>query len=87
MNKRKPRVIPTVKPTDRVNLNEELYLSKPSSDGRDVLINVLMSTIKVMEEMWDYHPSNPNKIDIISEYSKLEIIREDLEKYLDAMDI
>ena len=31
----KPRVIPTVKPTDRVNLNEELNAPKPSSDKKD----------------------------------------------------
>jgi hypothetical protein len=30
----KPRVIPTVKPTDRVNLNEELNAPKPSSDKK-----------------------------------------------------
>jgi hypothetical protein len=30
----KPRVIPTVRPTDRVNLNEELNQPKPSSDKK-----------------------------------------------------
>ena len=32
------------------------------------LINDLISVSTVMEELWKYHPENPAKIDIVSEY-------------------
>jgi hypothetical protein len=49
------------------------------------LINDLMSTITVMEEIWRYHPTNPDKVDISEAYSQLEVIREDIEAELDAI--
>ena len=32
------------------------------------LINDLIATNTVMEELWKYHPDNPNKSDIKAEY-------------------
>jgi len=44
------------------------------------LVNDLIATTTVMEELWNYHPDNPNKKDIIKEYNVLKQIKEDLEK-------
>jgi len=43
------------------------------------LINDLIATTTVMEELWRYHPANPNKKDVTAEYKVLEKIKEDIE--------
>lgn len=49
------------------------------------LINDLNSVITVMEELYQYHPNNPNKRDLVSEYSNLERIKEEIENELDNL--
>ena len=44
------------------------------------LVNDLIATTTVMEELWRYHPENPNKKDVVSEYKILEKIKVDIEK-------
>lgn len=44
------------------------------------LVNDLIAVTTVMEEIWNYHPDNPNKKDIIAEYNALKQIKEDIEK-------
>ena len=46
----------------------------------------LNATAKVMEEIYRYHPNNPNKVDIVKEYSILEKIQNDIEKELKDLD-
>jgi hypothetical protein len=46
------------------------------------LINDLLATSTVMEELWNYHPENPNKKDVIKEYQTLLKIQRDIEKEL-----
>ena len=46
------------------------------------LINDLVATSTVMDEMWRYHPENPNKKDIIKEYNILKQIQKDIESEL-----
>jgi hypothetical protein len=50
------------------------------------LINDLMSTTTVMEEIWRYHPTNPNKVDIVKAYSILESIKAGIENELDGIE-
>ena len=50
------------------------------------LINDLIATSTVMEELWNYHPDNPNKKDVISEYQTLLKIQEDIEKELKELE-
>ena len=33
-----------------------------------------------MDELWRYHPENPNKVDIIKEYSALQKMQSDIEQ-------
>jgi len=50
------------------------------------LINDLIAVSTVMEELWNYHPDNPNKKDVISEYQTLLKIQEDIEKELKELE-
>jgi len=50
------------------------------------LINDLVATSTVMDEMWRYHPENPNKKDIVKEYKILKQIQSDIEFELANLD-
>ena len=50
------------------------------------LINDLLAVSTVMKELWNYHPDNPNKKDVISEYQTLLKIQEDIEKELKELE-
>ena len=53
---------------------------------RTELINDLVATSTVMEEVWRYHPENPDKKDVVSEYNVLKQIKIDIEKELSDLD-
>ena len=59
---------------------EELDLQKAE------LINDLVATSTVMEEVWRYHPDNPEKKDVIKEYNILKQIQKDIEAELAELD-
>tara|TARA_B110000483_G_scaffold95258_1_gene117095 strand:- start:101 stop:292 length:192 start_codon:yes stop_codon:yes gene_type:complete len=44
------------------------------------LVNDLIATTTVMEELWRYHPENPDKKDVVSEYEVLERVQADINK-------
>ena len=44
------------------------------------LINDLVATSTVMEEVWRYHPENPDKKDVVSEYEDLKRVQADINK-------
>ena len=46
------------------------------------LIDDLLATSTVKEEVWRYHPDNPNKKDVVKEYDILCQIERDLEAEL-----
>jgi|TARA_B110000914_G_scaffold33909_1_gene26720 hypothetical protein len=50
------------------------------------LVNDLIATTTVMEELWRYHPENPNMKDVVSEYKVLEKIKVDIEKEMRGME-
>jgi len=43
------------------------------------LVNDLVAITTVMDEIWSYHPENPNKKDIVGEYNQLLKIKGDIE--------
>jgi hypothetical protein len=51
------------------------------------LINDLISVSTIMEELWKYHPENPEKIDIVSEYDNLIIMKKEIETELDGLEL
>jgi len=50
------------------------------------LIDDLLATTTVMEEVWNYHPENPNKKDPVKEFKVLTEIKADIEKELAELD-
>ena len=50
------------------------------------LIADLVATVTVMDEIWRYHPDNPNKKDVIKEYEILKQIHLDIEAELNKLD-
>ena len=46
-----------------------------SEDLKTELINDLIATTTVMEEIWRYHPDNPNKKDVVKEFNVLKEIK------------
>lgn len=50
------------------------------------LINDLLAVTTVMEELWNYHPDNPNKKDVVHEYKVLEKILKDVEQEIKELE-
>ena len=53
---------------------------------KTVLINDLVATSTVMEEVWRYHPDNPDKKDVVDAYNILKQIQKDIEAELSKLD-
>jgi hypothetical protein len=51
---------------------------------RAQMIDELMSISTVMDELFRYHPDNPNKVDVVQEFQKLAIRKVELQSILDA---
>jgi len=51
------------------------------------LVNDLIATTTVMEELWRYHPENPDKKDVVSEYKVLKNIQKDIEQEIADLSI
>lgn len=51
---------------------------------RAQMIDELMSISQVMDELFRYHPDNPNKVDVVQEFQKLAIRKVELQSILDA---
>ena len=49
------------------------------------LVNDLVATNTVMEELWRYHSDNPNRVDVSKEYNVLKQMSIDIEKELDEL--
>lgn len=50
------------------------------------LINDLLAVSTVMEEVWNYHPDNPNQKSVIKEYQTLLKIQKDIETELKELE-
>lgn len=55
-------------------------------DQRNELVNDLIATSTVMDELWQYHPDNPKQKDVVKEYETLKQIAKDLEKEIEELD-
>tara|TARA_R100001163_G_scaffold13922_1_gene12905 strand:+ start:640 stop:840 length:201 start_codon:yes stop_codon:yes gene_type:complete len=64
---------------NKMELNEKEKL-------RVELINDMIATTTVAEELWNYHPDNPKKKDVVKEYEVLLKIKKDIEKELADLD-
>ena len=61
--------------TDQEKLDQE----------KSELVADLVATQTVMDEVWRYHPDNPNKKDVVKEYNILKQIKNDIEQELDKL--
>tara|TARA_R110000772_G_C12962160_1_gene403551 strand:+ start:111 stop:320 length:210 start_codon:yes stop_codon:yes gene_type:complete len=61
---------------------EEKTLEDLEQERKRELINDLVAIGTVMEELWNYHPENPKKKDIVGEYTQLQKIQGDIENEL-----
>mgnify|MGYP003634969088 CR=1 FL=1 len=50
------------------------------------LLNELVSVVTVMEEIFKYHPENPDKIDIVKEYETLQMMKDEIETELESLE-
>lgn len=55
-------------------------------EQKSELINDLMATVTILEELWSYHPDNPKKVAITIEYDKLKSIKKDIEDEIDEVE-
>ncbi len=65
----------------QLELNEQEQLNQQKAS----LLDDLIAVSTVIEEVWNYHPDNPNKKDIIAEYNQLLKIQGDIENELDSL--
>jgi len=59
-------------------------MSKEVNDPKIALVNELIFLTKITEELWSYHPNNPNKIDVEKQYyimqGKISKLQEEIDK-------
>ena len=49
------------------------------------LINRLMEIEDRIEELWEFHPDNPDAIDVVDEFNKLQRDASGIEDYLQTL--
>jgi hypothetical protein len=49
------------------------------------LINRLMEIEERIEELWEFHPDNPDAIDVVDEFTKLQRDASGIEDYLQTL--
>lgn len=49
------------------------------------LVNDLIAVTTVLEELWNYHPDNSEKKDVVAEYNQLLKIQGDIENELSSL--
>jgi len=64
------------------NKTNNSQLTVELQEQKAQLIDDLLATVTVMEELWRYHPDNHNKKDIIEEYNILKKIQSSIEDEL-----
>tara|TARA_R110002073_G_C9386394_1_gene573418 strand:- start:935 stop:1171 length:237 start_codon:yes stop_codon:yes gene_type:complete len=65
-----------------INLSKKMNITQEQMDQdntKSELIQDLIATSTVIDELWRYHPENPNKKDIIEEFNILKNIQLDIE--------
>ena len=55
-------------------------------DQRNELVNDLIATSTVMDELWQYHPDKPKQKDVVKEYNVRKQMAKDLEMEIDELD-
>ena len=62
------------------------YTEQERMDGeKSELLQDLMTTGRVMDDLWKYHKKNPKRAILEDEYSKLEKMKSDIEDRLEKL--
>lgn len=60
-------------------------VEETNEDYKISIYNRLIDIAKEKEEIWKYHPSNPDRIDVVDVYEKLEREENELTHLVDAL--
>ena len=52
---------------------------------KEGLMNDLFRVTTLMEELWEYHPKNPNGIDVEKSFDTYQRIKDKIEKHLSEL--
>lgn len=52
---------------------------------KEDLINELLHLQRVSEELYDYHPDNPDKVDVVGSYTKIQLQIRELEDQISKL--
>ena len=55
-------------------------------DKRSQLVNDIINLSRLMDEMYVYHPDNPDKVDVVEETGKIKQVISDLSAQIDELD-
>jgi len=58
-------------------------MSVKKTKTREELLNNLFWLSKQLEDVWQYHPNNPNKIDVELEYNEIKAEMSQIESQID----
>jgi len=50
-----------------------------------VLVNTLIEVEDRIDELWEYHPENPNRTDVVDEFGKLQKLALVLQTQIDEL--
>ena len=60
-------------------------MSKTKKDPKVELINEIIQLSKIRDTYWDFHPSNPNSIDVTVEIPKIDKAIEEVEEQIELL--
>ena len=55
-------------------------------DKRSQLVNDIINLSRLVDEMYVYHPDNPDRVDVVEETEKIKQIISDLSAQIDELD-
>ena len=55
-------------------------------DKKSQLVNDIINLSRLIDEMYVYHPDNPDKVDVVEETEKIKQIISDLSAQIDELD-
>ena len=55
-------------------------------DKRSQLVNDIINLSRLIDEMYVYHPDNPDRVDVVEETERIKQIISDLSAQIDELD-
>ena len=61
-------------------------MTEEVKDPKIEMINEIIFLNKISTEMWQYHPNNPNKVNVVEEYQQVQDKIEELQNKIAELD-